>query len=579
MENTTTKRLPHVGSLLFYAAVVLFFIAPIARLFLMSLNTDQGYGLLNYGALLQESRTQKAIWNTIVIAAGSTAIATVLGSLFAFMIAYTNIRRKKLLELLVLLPFIIPSYIITLSWSSLLSGRGAINQFLGHLGIGPVNIYSVAGIILVLGFCNVPVVYMNVIHMLRKIPQDMEWASLTCGYDIWQTMRQINLVQVMPAIISGGILAFLAAIDNFAVPAFLGISSGIPVLSTYIYEKAISFGPGSFSLAAALSVILSVIAVAGTLAESLFLRKSSSLESVKEDYSVRIQLGSRARVLVQWGAFLFLTIVNIVPMISMFTSAFQKNYGVKMTPDQFTVRNFQAVFHNKGVLDAIRTSLMLASICCLVCIVIGTAIAYQKVRHPSRAIQLTEKSASLTYAIPGIVLALAMIFNWVEPVPGIRPGFYGTINILIIAYVTRYLILQIKGSTTAMLSIHPSLEEAAAASGRSRIALWLEIMIPMLIRPVLANTFIIFVSALTELTLSSMLAAAGTRTIGLMIFNFQQAGDYNLAAAMSVIIVLFVLTGYLLMHKNNKELSGTEEQTYESFNQKYHKKVQADICA
>lgn len=577
MERSKKARLPYIVSLLFYIAIVLIFIAPIARLFFMSLNTDQGYSLLNYQTLLQETRTRKAIWNTIVIAAGSTVIAATLGSLFAFMIAYTNIRRKRLLELLVLLPFIIPSYIITLSWSSLLSGRGTINQFLGHFGLGPINIYSVGGIILVLGFCNIPVVYMNVIHMLRKIPQDMEWASLTCGYSIWQTMKQVNLIQVMPAIISGGILAFLAAIDNFAVPAFLGISSGIPVLSTYIYEKAISFGPSSFSLASALSVILAAIAVIGTLAETVFLRKSSSLESVKEDYSIRIHLSKQTRLLVQWGSFLFLTIINIVPMVSMFTSAFQKNYGVKMTMDQFTLSNFASIFHNKGVLDAVRTSLFLALICCLICIIIGTAIAYQKVRRPSRAILLTEKSASLTYAIPGIVLALSMIFNWVEPIPGIRPGFYGTINILIIAYVTRYLILQIKGSTTAMLSIHPSLEEAAAASGRGRIALWLEIMIPMLIRPVLANTFIIFVSALTELTLSSMLAAAGTRTIGLMIFNFQQAGDYNLAAAMSAIIVLFVLTGCLLMHTNNKELSETEEQIHESFYKKYHKKIQADL--
>ena len=392
-------------------------------------------------------------------------------------------------------------------------------------------------------------------------------------------MKGSNVIQVMPAIISGGILAFLAAIDNFAVPAFLGISSGIPVLSTYIYEKAISFGPSSFSLASALSVILAAIAVAGTLAETLFLRKSSSLESVKEDCSVRIHLGKRARILVQWSSFLFLTIINIVPMISMFTSAFQKNYGVKMTLEQLTLSNFTSVFHNKGVLDAIRTSLLLALICCLLCIVIGTAIAYQKVRHPSKAILLTERSASLTYAIPGIVLALAMIFNWVEPIPGIRPGFYGTINILIIAYVTRYLILQIKGSTTAMLSIHPSLEEAAAASGRGRVAVWLEILIPMLIRPVLANTFIIFVSALTELTLSSMLAAAGTRTIGLMIFNFQQAGDYNLAAAMSAVIVLFVLAGYLVLRRNNRELRETEEQIHESFYKKHHKKVQTDLSA
>ena len=485
-----------------YLLIILVFIAPIVRLFLMSLKSEEGYSLWNYALLLQEDRTRKAILNTIVIAVGSTAIAAILGSAFAFIIAYTNVRRKRLLELLVLLPFIIPSYIITLSWSSLFSQKGMINQTLSAMGLGKINVYSIAGIILVLGFCNVPIVYMNVIHMLRKIPTDMEWAARTCGYGIGQAMLKINLVQAMPAIISGSILAFLAAVDNFAVPAFLGISSGIPVLSTYIYEKSISFGPNSFSLAATLSVILSVIAVAGTLVEGIFGKKSSGMESIKEDYSVRIPLSSGKRKVLQYGVILFLCIINIVPLISMFTSAFQKNYGVKMTLDQFTTDNFTAIFQNKGVLDAIRNSLMLACGCCIICIVIGTAIAYQKVRHPGRMITLVEKSASLTYAIPGIVLALSMIFHWVEPLPGIRPGIYGTISILMIAYVTRYLILQIKGSATAMLSIHPALEEAAAASGRSVFAVWGKILIPLLIRPVLSSTFMIFVSALTELTLS-----------------------------------------------------------------------------
>lgn len=560
-----------------YLLIILVFIAPIVRLFLMSLKSEEGYSLWNYALLLQEDRTRKAILNTIVIAVGSTAIAAILGSAFAFIIAYTNVRRKRLLELLVLLPFIIPSYIITLSWSSLFSQKGMINQTLSAMGLGKINVYSIAGIILVLGFCNVPIVYMNVIHMLRKIPTDMEWAARTCGYGIGQAMLKINLVQAMPAIISGSILAFLAAVDNFAVPAFLGISSGIPVLSTYIYEKSISFGPNSFSLAATLSVILSVIAVAGTLVEGIFGKKSSGMESIKEDYSVRIPLSSGKRKVLQYGVILFLCIINIVPLISMFTSAFQKNYGVKMTLDQFTTDNFTAIFQNKGVLDAIRNSLMLACGCCIICIVIGTAIAYQKVRHPGRMITLVEKSASLTYAIPGIVLALSMIFHWVEPLPGIRPGIYGTISILMIAYVTRYLILQIKGSATAMLSIHPALEEAAAASGRSVFSVWGKILIPLLIRPVLSSTFMIFVSALTELTLSSMLAAAGTKTIGLMIFNFQQAGDYNLAAAMSVVIVVLVLTGYFLINHKNSEYKKVEERVYESFNRKCNQKVQSNI--
>ena len=137
-----------------------------------------------------------------------------------------------------------------------------------------------------------------------------------------------------------------------------------------------------------------------------------------------------------------------------------------------------------------------------------------------------------------------MIFHWTEPLPGLRPGIYGTVNILIIAYLTRYLILQIKGSTNALLSVNPELEEAVRASGGSFLMLWRYVLIPLLTKNVLASSFLIFVSSLTELTLSSMLASADTKTIGLTIFNFQQGGEYSLSAAMSTLIVVLILTGY-----------------------------------
>ena len=211
------------------------------------------------------------------------------------------------------------------------------------------------------------------------------------------------------------------------------------MLSTYIYEKSISFGPNSFPIAAALSVVLSVIAVAGTLAESMVSRKATYMESIKEDYSVRISLSKGYRRLTEWACLGMLCLFNIVPLISMLTSSVAKNYGMKLTKDNFTLDNFTFVFQNRGVLQAIRNSLILAVVTCTVCILAGTAIAYIKVRKGSRAMKLVEKSASLTYAIPGIVLALSMIFHWVQPLPGVRPGFYGTISILVIAYITRYL--------------------------------------------------------------------------------------------------------------------------------------------
>lgn len=571
--NTRKKTNFRILSLIFYALVILVFIAPILRLVLMSLKTADGYGLANYMKLFGENRTKRAIINTIIIAVSSTVIATMAGSIFAFIVAYTNVKRKGVLELLILFPFVIPAYIITLSWTSMLTKQGLINQLLGKLGLGPINLYSIGGIILVLGICSMPIVYMNVIHMLRKIPRDMEWASRACGYNLYETLKRVNLPQTMPAIMAGAVLAFLAAIDNFSVPAFLGISSGIPVLSTYVYENAIGLGPNSFPLAATLSVILSVIAIGGTLIEGLVSRRAKYMESIEVDYSVRIQLKDSKRKVLEWGTLIFLFVLNIIPLLSMIAGSLQKTYGLKLTKGNITLDNFSFLFQNRGVLQAIKNSIFLSIITCIICIIIGTGVAYLKVRKKNKAMEVLEKSASLTYAIPGIVLALSMIFHWVEPIPGIRPGLYGTTGILVIAYVTRYLILQIKGSATAILAIHPSLEEASRASSRSTFTMWVRILLPLLSGPILSGAFMIFVSALTELTLSSILAAAGTKTIGLTIFNFQQAGDYHLAAAMSSVIVFLVVLAYLILVGGNRENKNLEERINDTLNKKSNAKV------
>lgn len=535
-----------IFKIIFYLFILIFFIMPMIRLLLMSFKGQSGIGLSNYINVFSESRSIEAIKNTIIIGIFSNIISVILGAVFAFLVAYTNIKWKALIELLVLMPFIIPSYIITLSWSSLFTNTGVINTFLSSIGLGKIDIYTIPGIILVLGICNIPIVYMITINMLRKIPSELEWAAIASGYSKWQTLFKINLPQVMPAIMSGGILSFLAAIDNFAVPAFLGISSGIPVLSTYIYEKAIGFGPKAFNVAATLSIVLSLIAIIGTFLQGLLIKKNRSSDSIKEDYSVRIKFSKKVRMIIQGVILTFLLLINIVPIITMIMSSLQKAYGVKFSLSTISFKNYEFLLSNKRVMSSVVNSLVLASIATVICIVLGVIIAYIKVRKNSIAMKIGENVISLTYAIPGIVLALAMILHWTEPLPGFRPNIYGTIKILIIAYITRYLILQIKSGTTAISAVDLSLEEAARVSGASKIRLWCKIIIPLISKQVLASAFLMFVSAMTEVTLSSMLASVGTKTIGLTIFSFQQAGNYNVSAAMSTIIIVLVLIGYLL---------------------------------
>ncbi|WP_317855890.1 iron ABC transporter permease [Chakrabartyella piscis] len=514
----------------------------------MSFQVGDQLGFDNYITLFQQERTILAIKNTLQISVLSTLFATIFGASIAYIVAYTDVQYKKLIEVLTICPTVIPSYIITLSWSTVFSRKGSLNAYITSKGLEALNVYSMWGIVLALSICGIPIVYLMTINTLRKIPRDLEFASLTSGYSVANTMFKINLKQAIPSIIGGGILAFLGSIDNFSVPAFLGTSAGIPVLSTYIYEKVIGFGPSSFNLAAALSVMLSVIALSGTVLQTKFVRKSSAMESVKEDYSVRIYLGP-FRWFVQTLVLGILLLVNVAPLVTMLMSSVQDGYGDTFF-DNFTLSNYEYVFTNAGVRTSVINSLTLAISACIICIIVGTAVAYMKVRHDGKTIRFIEQGIAFTYAVPGIVVALSMIFHW-----ALIPNIYGTSRILLIAYVTRYLILQVKGSVVAVSSVEESLEEASMVCGMNKLKMWIRILIPLLTKQVLASSFLIFIGAMTELSLSSILAAAGSKTIGLTIFALQQGGAYNSSIALSSVMVLSILAAYIVSHLVNRQRS------------------------
>ncbi|MDE1549170.1 ABC transporter permease [Jeotgalibaca caeni] len=531
----------------FYRVLFLFiglaiFLFPLLTLFKMSLETDGGWGVDNFTTLFESGRTIQAIQSTLVIAVWSTLIAAVLGIGYAVLVAYTNVRFKRLIELLIILPYVIPGYVVTLSWTVVFSGNSPVNHLLRTVHLPAVNMYSLTGIIFVLGLSNAALVYLNVVDILRKVPQEQEWASQVAGYRLKETLRKINFKSVRPALVSGIILAFLSSIDNFAIPATLGSPAGITVLSTYIYEKAIGFGPNSFNQAAVLSIFLSMLAFIGIGIQWWVLRKSVVLDSSRVDYSPRIHFTKRKRSFAEFLSILFLVVMNMVPLVVMFFSSLQTGYSRSIfDPTKMGWDNYQFIFQTPAMYEGFLTSFWLTILSIVVCIGFSIWVMYYKQRIDKGATLPIEIGASLTFSTPGIVLALSMIFYWSKV-----PNVYGTIWILFIAYVTRYVLLLLRGSNTALLSVGVELEEAAMISGSKRWEKWTRIIIPLIKNQVLASSFLMFTSAFTELTLSSLLIAADSKTVGLTIFNLQTGGDNQIAQAYSVLLTIFIMALVLI---------------------------------
>ncbi|QGQ44218.1 ABC transporter permease [Metabacillus sediminilitoris] len=548
--NLFTKYSPSFFKIFVFFLVFLVFFIPIIRLVLLSLSSENGLSLSHYVEVLKNPVTWKTIYNTIIIVTGSTIISVFLGLLTAWIVAYTNVRHKKLLNLFIFLPFVIPSYITTLAWTQFMGVNGPVAKLLnilpGH--IQPMNLYSLTGIILVMGISHYPLVYLLSGSVLRKIPRELEMAAKVSGGSKYISLRKITIPLALPGIASGGLLAFLASLDNFGIPAFLGIPANIRVLSTYIYEQIIGFGPSAFAKGAALSVILGIFAIIGTFFQWLLLRRSKQIETSRVDKEPRVILPGRMRLIIETLLWTFLIVTSLVPLLSMASTSLIKAYGLDFNLQNISFKHYEFIlFSSSKVQGAIQNSLQLAFIVTLIGLFVGTYIAYIRVRKPSLLNKSIEVMVGLPYALPGTVLALAMIFTWLEPIPGWNPGIYGSIFILYIAYITRFLILQIRGSVTSLLQIDGSMEDAARTSGASPYYKWRKILIPLILPGLLSGAFLVFLTALTELTVSSLLWSSGSETIGLVIFNFEQAGNTTYSTAFSTIIVLLILIGFIII--------------------------------
>ncbi|KGX86742.1 ABC transporter permease [Pontibacillus litoralis] len=538
------RILKYIGIVL----LVIFFVIPIFRLFMLSFQTDQGFQLTHYVEMLQREETWNVLQNTLYVVGGATILSIIIGVGMAWLVAYSDIRMKNGMQILIIMPFIIPSYIVTLSWTQFFAPNAWFSSLLQSIAIETWDLYSLSGMVFVMGLSHYPLVYLLTVRMFRKVPRDLEMASRISGAGRLKTFFTVTAPIALPGIASGGLLAFLASLDNFGIPAFLGIPANINVLSTYIYEQVVGFGPSAFAKAATLSVLLGMLALIGTFIQWLLVRKSKSLETVNEDFQARFSLG-KYRGVIEVCVWSLLVFTSVVPLLSMISTSFIKAYGLDFTWDNLTLDHYRFVLMESGkTQQAITNSIMLGFGTMLICLICGTAIAYFRVRKPTKWLKAIEVIIGLPYALPGIVLALAMIFAWMEPIPGWNPGIYGSMKILFIAYVTRFLILQIRGSITAIMQVDPSMEEAAHVSGASNMVKWKSILLPLIMPGVLSGSFLVLLQALTELTVSSLLWSAGSETIGLVIFNFEQAGYTTYSTAFSSLIVLLIAVGILLLY-------------------------------
>ncbi|RDL51174.1 putative 2-aminoethylphosphonate transport system permease protein PhnV [Ensifer sp. M14] len=493
--------------------------------------------------VLTEPATYAAIRNTLLTATGGMLISVVIGALFAFAVALTDIRGKLTLSFAFMLPMMIPPQVTALAWVEM---TGPASPLLKTLGIAPPlgspqPLYSLFGISLLLGVQHAPLVFLALKAGLAASPRDGVEAARLSGASPFRVFLDIVAPLAAPGLIAGAAIAFVSGVGNFGIPAILGIPAGISVLPTLIYTRLASFGSGTFGEIALLSSLIAAIAAAGLILQQRALSGRDYRIIGLSGASAAFSLG-RFRVVVELSLAAILFLVLVAPLAALIASSLVPAYGVPLTLQTVSLRAYEEIlFRQTMTLSAFTNSLFLASTAALGLLVVAVPAAYLMNRRKGAVASALGILIEIPYALPGIVLAVAFILTFAAPLPILNVSLYGTIWIILIAYFSSFLAVSLKPVMSAFLQMDPSLEEAARLSGAGFFRRMRDVILPLVAPAAGASIILVFLIAANELTVSALLWSAGTQTLGVAIFNLDDSGSSDLASALSVLVVIMVM--------------------------------------
>ena len=521
---------------LYVAATTLW---PLARLFASAFQPgEDGTPLGLMIATLSSRSTLRALSNTLQTSLLSVVISAALGLGLAFAVSLLKLRTRVALTFLILMPLIVPSQTMALAWIELF---GAQSPILKPLGLAPPPgttnpLYSTGGIALVMGIEHMPLVFIAVRAALRALPADLVEAARILGIPPRRIGTGIVLPIVMPSVLAGSLIAFTAAIGNFGVPALLGIPGRISVLTTLIYQRLNGFGPAAAGQVATLALVLAAMAALAIILRNVVTTRVAVPLPAGAPFVPRRP--APAIEILLWIVVLFL---SLVPLAALTMTALLPAIGVAFGPDTVSLDQFRAVLANDTVRRAFANSLMLAAVTAGISMLVAVPLAFLSVRRKHPLLRLLDIVIEAPWVVPGTVVALGMILAFLKPLPIIGISIYGTMAILVTAYLARFLPLVLRPVAAAAQSVDPSLDEAARVTGAGLFRRILSIFLPGILPAAAAGAILVVMTALNELTLSALLWSSGTETIGVMIFALQYEGNSTAAAAVAVLSTLLVL--------------------------------------
>lgn len=514
------------------------------------------FTLANYIEAYSDTEFYSLLLNSVIYALGVSLFTFLIGTALAWICERTNTPGRKLFALLSVATYIIPGVLMTISWILLLSPRIGLFNNLLMLSLGldqpPLTVYSFWGMIWTASVHLYPLNFLIMSAAFRSMDSSLEEAAATAGASQFTCLRQITLKILRPALLSTMLILFIRGIESFEVPALIGIPARIYVFTTKIYEAASGFPP-ALGLAGANASILLVISVLGVFFYQKLTARGESFTTITgKGYRPKtIDLGGW-KYLIAVLCSLFFVLTLLFPLLALLGTSFS-GHMVALTPDawkNFTLNEYRFVLSYPIITRAFRNSIILAAGSATIVMLLTSVIAWITVRTQMPGRWMLDALTFIPIAIPGVIMGVSMIFVYLTlPIP-----IYGTLWILLVAYITLYLPYGIRASSATMIQIHKELEEASTASGASWLQTFTRIVLPLLLPGFLSGWIYVAIISLRELSASIFLVTQGSEVLSTVVFALWDAGNITAVAALGVLMTLFLIVVALIVQQWQRRL-------------------------
>ena len=499
---------------------------------------DNGFTLSGFSRAYGNDKIFSLVGNSLWFATGAAVLSLVIGTGLAYLNVRTDVPFKALFFAASIIPLIIPGILYTIAWIFLASPDiGLINAALEPIfGGAVVNVFSVWGMIWVEGLHLSPLVFLLMVAAFRSMDPSLEESALMSGASRWTVFRRITIPLVRPAIVAAVLIMVVRSLESFEVPALLGLQNGIYVFTSRIYFTLRTYPP-DLSAAGALAVGLLVVAVVGVALSSLAGRGAKTFQTVtgKGFRPHPMELG-KWRPVAGAAIIVYFLMTVVAPLLVLVYTSFLKFYQApsKEAFSSFTLQNYKDLVHTSSAMTALRNSVVLGIGTATIVMALMAVAAWIVIRSNIRGRKVLDHLSFIPLVIPGLVLGLALSFVYLRsPIP-----IYGTLFILLIAYVTRYLPYGMRYSVTSMNQIGNELEESAMVSGASWWQTFRRVILPLLAPGLVAGWIYILVVSFRELSSSILLYSPGKEVLSILIFEQFENGQFPVLSALGVVMVL-----------------------------------------